>query len=65
MVNGVRERQMNLQLTSKRVAYACIVLTSGAFLASTEVQAQVLAMASDPNPISNSREVTFLSLIHI
>jgi lipoprotein-anchoring transpeptidase ErfK/SrfK len=50
---------MNLQLTSKRVAYACIVLTSGAFLASTEVQAQLLAMASDPNPISNSREVTF------
>jgi lipoprotein-anchoring transpeptidase ErfK/SrfK len=50
---------MNLQLTGKRVAYACIVLASGAFLASTEVQAQVLAMASDPNPISNSREVTF------
>ena len=36
-LTGFGSVKMNLQLTSKRVAYACIVLTSGAFLASTEV----------------------------
>ncbi len=58
-LTGFGSVKMNLQLTGRRVAFACIVLTSGAFLASTEVQAQVLAMASDPNPISNCREVSF------
>ncbi len=50
---------MNLKRTGKNVAYACAVLGGGAFLASTSVEAQVLAMASEPNPISVSREVTF------
>jgi lipoprotein-anchoring transpeptidase ErfK/SrfK len=50
---------MNLKRTGKNVAYACAVLGSGAFLASTSVEAQVVAMASEPNPISVSREVTF------
>jgi lipoprotein-anchoring transpeptidase ErfK/SrfK len=50
---------MNWKRTSKRVAYACIVLAGGVFAASSGAQAQVLAMASDPNPIANSRDVTF------
>jgi lipoprotein-anchoring transpeptidase ErfK/SrfK len=50
---------MNLRLTGKRVAYACIVLGSGAFLSSTSVQAQVLALVNEPNAPSISREVSF------
>jgi lipoprotein-anchoring transpeptidase ErfK/SrfK len=58
MVNGV-ERQMNLKLTGRSVACAGMVLAGGAFLASTNVQAQVLAMATQPNATSIGREVTF------
>jgi lipoprotein-anchoring transpeptidase ErfK/SrfK len=50
---------MNLQRTSKRIAYACIVLASGAFFASTEVQAQVLALANEPSAPASGREVGF------
>ena len=58
MVNGV-ERQMNFKRTGKNVAYACVVLASGTFLASTNVQSQVLAMATQPNAASTGREITF------
>jgi lipoprotein-anchoring transpeptidase ErfK/SrfK len=59
MVNGV-EREMNLKLTGKSVACACL-LASAALLASTSVQAQVLALATEPNAASVGREVTFNS----
>src|SRR5277367_2117021 len=58
MVNGV-ERQMNFKLTGKSAVCACIVLAGGSLLASTSVQAQVLAMATEPNAASTGREVTF------
>jgi lipoprotein-anchoring transpeptidase ErfK/SrfK len=58
MVNGV-ERQMNFKLTGKSAVCACIVLAGGSLLASTSVQAQVLAMATEPNAALTGREVTF------
>jgi lipoprotein-anchoring transpeptidase ErfK/SrfK len=50
---------MNFKLAGKSVACAGMVLASGAFLASTNVQAQVLAMATQPNAAPISREITF------
>ena len=50
---------MNFKVTGKSAAYACIVLASGAFLGRTDVQAQVLAMATQTSAASIGREVTF------
>jgi lipoprotein-anchoring transpeptidase ErfK/SrfK len=52
---------MNVKLTGRGLAYAAMVLTSGAFVASTNVQAQVLAMATEPNAALIGRDVTLAS----
>jgi lipoprotein-anchoring transpeptidase ErfK/SrfK len=48
-----------MKLTGNNVAYACVMLASGAFFASTNVPAQVLAMTTEPNAASIGRQVTF------
>jgi lipoprotein-anchoring transpeptidase ErfK/SrfK len=55
------ERVMNVKLAAKNAAYAGIALASSAFLASTNVHAQVLAMATESITGSISREAAIVS----
>ena len=50
---------MKVKLTGKSVAGASFVLACGTFLICTDVQAQVLAMATEPNTAPIGRQVTF------